>query len=44
MLLVVGDVHVGSELGVCGDFVNLKNLLTQYSKMFIEIEFVYVCS
>ena len=39
MLLVVGDVRIGSELGAYGDFVNLENSPSQYSKMFIVVEF-----
>jgi hypothetical protein len=32
------------QLGACGDFVNLKDLRAQSSKMLIDVGFVYVRS
>ena len=39
-----GRRHFRRQRDVCGDFVNLEDLPAQYSKVLIEIEFVYVCS
>ena len=36
---VVGDIPVGSETSVCGDFVNLEDLPAQFSKMLIGVGF-----
>ena len=38
-----GRRHFRRQRDVCGDFVNLEDLLAQSSKMLIRVGFAYVC-